>query len=239
MKKTLFFVLVTSAVGSTLAQNTGVNPYNGNYLEVERTKSQDDLARLRTQLAENETKLAVAEYMRTNAEKLGKAALAVKLKDSNNGMQGSFFGRGDAPPPLPPEFTPQPRPVTKKPAKDTKATAKAPAAPVVPLAAVVTGPVLAAVIERGDERVAVFESMGSTISAKVGTNVAGFGVVREITDKRVSSASGQTLSVKAPVPHASVDKQNVGVGGTAAGQAARAQQAASGMTLIQPAAIPQ
>ena len=237
--KILWTVCLTLlTVSSAHAEGPSVNPFSGNYVEIERTRANIELTKLQAQLADEQTKKATAEYLLTNSDKIAKSTLAAKTKDTSGGqMPAPFFARGDVPAPLPPDAVPQSRAPAKKPVKETKA--KPAETPVVQAAPVYTGPILVGVMERGEDRVAVIQSGGTPVNAKVGTTVPGFGVVKEIGLKSVTSTSGQTLNVRNQVSMASVDRQMVGAGGTGAAVAGQMPQGgtganASGVTLISP-----
>lgn len=238
MKLPLLALILASTVGAASAQNANVNPYHGVSLEIERAKSELDLTKIKTNVVEEKTKLQIAEHHLNNAEKIAKATLAVKLKDSGGGsIPTPFLARGEMPAPLPPEFN-LPAKQAKKPAKDAKNETKSVALPT-PVVPIQTGPNLAAVIERGSDRVALFELPGGPLNAKVGTAVPGFGTIKEITPNTVHFSGGLSVKVKSPVAVADVDRQPVGVGGTGSPNAQPPQaSAAGGRTIIPPAAFP-
>ncbi len=209
-------LIVIAFVLSGSVQAADIDPFNGLPLALEQTRVTVELTKAQNSLLEEQTKKAKAEFMLQNADKIFAAELKKQLGQSGGAGMG---GRQGYAADYPADRFPEPAVKAKKLAKTKKSAQIVASLP--PVAAYVppSGPQLIGILRRGDSRVAMIESRGEIIYAKVGDQVAGLGRVDQIADR--SALIGGAIIAVAQVPVANVDKQDIrtlagagGLGGT-------------------------
>ena len=220
MKKLIVATLLTGLYGvaGMAHADPAVNPFSGKYTEIEQAKTETELAKAQNALSDEKLKQAKANFMLKNAPKLFAVELRKQMADSGGATSGpTSFGPSrnlDYPSgPLPGMSSKKHTKTDKKAQADVAPTSVAP----VMQTYVPAGPKLIGVIEQGKVMVAMIDTGGVTVNAKVGDTVSGLGVVRSISASDVVGTERSLAANQAPITVANVDAQVVGkaaMGGT-------------------------
>ncbi|MHB0990136.1 MAG: hypothetical protein ACYC3O_11020 [Burkholderiales bacterium] len=229
----LILILSILLIANSLALAADIDPFSGQSLAIEQTKAMVELTKMQNNLLEEQTKKAKAEFMLQNADKIFSAELKKQLAQAGGSGMG---GRQNYAAEYPATRFPEPAAGSKKAGKGKKSADIAVSPPVMPAYTPPRDHVLLGILRRGSNRVAMIESGGEIVYAKVGDAVPGLGKIEQIADKS-ALIGGRVIAVE-PVAVSNIDRQDIktlagigpnGPGGTGGMPPAAMQSGFAGM----------
>ena len=220
-------------ISNPLAHAADIDPFSGQSMAIEQTKSMVELTKMQNSLLEEQAKKAKSEFMLQNADRIFAAELKKQLGQASGPGMGGRQGYAAE---YPSTRFPEPAAASKKPAKSKKSADIVAPPPVIAAYAPPSGPALLGILQRGSNRVAMIESGGEIVYAKVGDAVPGLGKVEQLADKS-ALIGGRVIAVE-PVPVSNIDHQDIkalaaaglnGLGGTGGVPPAAMQSGFAGM----------
>ena len=231
MKRIL--ILTILLISNPLAQAADIDPFSGQSLAIEQTRAMVELTKMQNSLLEEQAKKAKAEFMLQNADRIFAAELKKQLGQAGGPGMG---GRQSYAAEYPSARFPEPAIASKKSAKGKKSAGIVAPPPVIAAYAPPSGPSLLGILQRGSNRVAMIESDGEIVYAKIGDAVPGLGKVEQLADKS-ALIGGRVIAVE-PVAVSNIDHQDIktlaaagqnGLGGTGGMPPAAMQSGFAGM----------
>ena len=200
----IILILANFLMLSRVAHAADIDPFSGQSLAIEQTRAIVELTKMQNNLLEEQTKKAKAEFMLQNADRIFAAELKKQLGQASGAGMG---GRQNYAADYPATRFPEPAAGSKKSGKGKKSADIAAPPPVIAAYAPPSGPALLGILQRGSNRVAMIESGGEIVYAKVGDAVPGLGKVEQIADKS-ALIGGRVIAVE-PVAVSNIDKQDI------------------------------
>ena len=213
----LILIGIILLISNPLAHAADIDPFNGQSLAIEQTKSMVELTKMQNSLLEEQTKKAKAEFMLQNADRIFAAELKKQLGQAGGAGMGGRQGYATE---YPATRFPEPVAASKKTGKDKKNVDIVAPPPVIAAYVPPSGPALLGILQHGSNRVAMIESGDEIVYARIGDAVPGLGKVEQIAD-RSALIGGRVMAVES-VAVSNVDRQDIktlaasqnGLGGT-------------------------